>query len=387
MPGRLLFPAYTVSNCFLTANLMMRKPHRANARSDAASRKFRAGFTLVELLVVIAIIAVLIGLIMPAVQQAREAARRTQCQNNLKQLALGLHDFHDVHGAFPPARLMLPGPAPTSKAATVLGSDEPTWLVHLLPFIDQQAAAEQWDVYTPFGSHSAKARRHASPLFLCPSRRSSAEGVSPDHVIQLTFPCGCLGRKQTIPGGAVCDYGGNMGDPSPGAGGTRNDFYRGGKGTGVLIASEPDGRNVIFGSPEDRILDYFQPHLGLRPANIWHGWKNRIRMDDVSDGTSNTLLVGEMHVPAGQENKAPFNGPAYYGRLFTNFARIAGPGVPLAHGPDDVRAIEYSFGSNHPGGSQFALSDGSVRLISTSINSKILGRLANRADQLPVGVF
>ena len=143
----------------------------------------RYGFTLIELLVVIAIIGILVALIMPAVQQAREASRRTQCQNNLKQLALGLHDFLDVHGAFPPARLLLPGPAPSSKAATVIGSDEPTWLVHLLPFIDQQAASKQWDVYTPFGSHSAEARRHASPLFLCPSRRSSAEAISPDHVI------------------------------------------------------------------------------------------------------------------------------------------------------------------------------------------------------------
>ena len=156
-----------------------------SSRRDAAGD--RSGFTLIELLVVIAIIAILIALLLPAVQQAREAARATQCKNNLKQIALGLHGFHDTNGAFPPARLMLPTPIPDNETATLLGSDEPSWLVHLFPYLERENEFQMFDVYTPFGAHSQQARKTAIPTFLCPSRHSMANAVTKDTVVRITF--------------------------------------------------------------------------------------------------------------------------------------------------------------------------------------------------------
>ena len=104
----------------------------------------RSGFTLIELLVVIAIIAVLIAILLPAVQQARAAARRTQCQNNLKQIGLALHQFHDTYGAFPPARLVLDGVRTLSSNGTTSGVDEPSWLIHILPHLEQTALYQKW---------------------------------------------------------------------------------------------------------------------------------------------------------------------------------------------------------------------------------------------------
>ena len=147
----------------------------------------RRGFTLVELLVVIAIIAVLIALLLPAVQHAREAARTTQCKNNLKQIALGLHGFHDTNGAFPPARLMLPTPIPENDEATILGADEPSWLVHLFPYLERENEYQLFDVYTPFGAHSIAARSAAVSTFLCPSRHSMSNAVTRDSVVKNVF--------------------------------------------------------------------------------------------------------------------------------------------------------------------------------------------------------
>jgi len=172
---------------------------------------------LIELLVVIAIIGVLMSLLMPAVQQARAAARRTQCRNNLKQIALALHGFHDTERAFPPARLVLNEPVPENTSGTVLGADEPSWMVRILPYLEQNNLASLWDVDTPFGAHSPEARGTAVSTLLCPDRHSVSNAVTPDTVVTINFPCGCPGGSQQIPGGALTDYAGNMGDPSPGA--------------------------------------------------------------------------------------------------------------------------------------------------------------------------
>lgn len=325
----------------------------------------RDGFTLIELLVVIAVIGILVALTLPAVQQARSAARRMQCSNNLKQIALAAHSFHDTYGAFPPARLILDTPRTPNDTATRIAMDEPSWLVRLLPFMEQSALHERWDEYSVYGTHPASVRNQAIPVFLCPERHSPDSAVAPDKTIRITSPCGCPVGVQFSPGGAVVDYVANHGDLSPGALGRPTDFCWGGNGTGVIISSRPVGDQTAIG----------------------RNWLDKISMSDVSDGTSNSILIGEPHVPREKDLTTPFNGPAYYGRHLTNFSRIGGPGVPMAHNPGDPRAGLYSFGSSHAGVVQFAFADGSVRPVSTSLSSRILGLLTNRQDEQVVGEF
>ncbi len=323
-----------------------------------------SGFTLIELLVVIAIIAILIAILLPAVQQARAAARRIQCQNNLKQIGLALHQFHDAQGAFPPARLVQDGVRTLSNDGTTTGLDEPSWLIHILPYLEQSPLYSKWDLYKPFGVNSLTVRQTVVQTYLCPERHAGTSPVAPESTIDILMPCGCPGW-QYVPAGAVADYVGNHGDLSPGAFGQPTDFYWGGRGTGVIISSHPK----------------------VKGTNIVPGWEDKITISDIHDGTSNTVMVGEPFIPEGEMTKSPYNGPAYFGRHFQNFIRVGGSGVPLAHNPGDQRGNMYSFGSAHNGIVQFALADGSVRGISTSISSRVLGDLCNRSDGSSVGEF
>ena len=341
---------------------------RSPAHPAPIAMRLRGGFTIVELLVVIAIIGVLVALLLPAVQQARTTARRMQCTNNLKQIGLALHSFHETENAFPPAHLILNIPRTSSPTEILPGLDEPSWLIWILPYIGQRALAEQWDVFLPYGNQPNQIRDRALAVFLCPEIHSVESAVVGDQTISSTFrlPCGCpAGMTQVVPGGAVADYVANHGDLSPGAAGLPTDFYWGGQGTGVIVSSRPKVNN----------------------GQIERDWLDKVKIADVTDGTSNTLLVGEPHIPRSERNSTPYNGPAYFGRYLTNYARVGGPGVPLAHGPDDQRGTSYSFGSSHTGIIQFCMADGSVRSISTSISSRIIGNLANRHDGETEGQF
>jgi prepilin-type N-terminal cleavage/methylation domain-containing protein len=320
----------------------------------------RHGFTLIELLVVIAIVAVLIGLLLPAVQKVRAAAARGACANNLKQLTLAALHFHDTYDAFPPARVA-EAPDPMNPMLGNLGRGEhATWLVRVLPFVEQQAAYDRWDLTAPFGMNPKAAREFAPKTYYCPAR-GAENRITPLSVgTPFTLPCGCFFPGILVAGGASADYGGNHGDLSPGSSGLPTDFFWGGYGNGLIVTSRSTWVN-----------------------DAPRGWIDKVRLANALDGASNTVVVGEMHVPRGKLATTPENGPAYNGSQFYTSTRAGGPGVPIASGPDDdVFGMGlFAFGSWHEGGlCQFGFADGRVIGLRPSLSTTVLERILNRAD-------
>lgn len=323
----------------------------------------RSAFTLVELLVVIAIIGILVGLLLPGVQAAREAARSMQCKNNLHQIGLAVDLFHDANKAYPPARYQ---PRPGDAADMACGGSETTWLVRIMPFVEQSAAERKWDYSEAYGNHSESVRKATLPIYCCPSRRTVSDAVGEGLLagtttVWITLPCGCryplTSTGSTVAPGAVGDYGGNQGDLSPGSSGLPTDFNFGGNGTGTIISSRA---RCVGGKPMD--------------------WVDRIRHRDVTDGLSNTFISGEMHVLMGQLGKSPGDAFIFNGDNVFNLARIGGPTMPIVSDPRSEGNSLVSWGSWHPGVCNFAFADGSVRGIATTIDTDTLGRLCNRRD-------
>ena len=332
----------------------------------SAKHRSRGGFTLVELLVVMAIIAILIGLLLPAVQAARESARATDCMNRVRQLALATHMHHNALRYFPPARYEA---RPDSDPTDQCGLETPTWLARVMPYIEKGALAAKWDFSQQWHQHPIELRTAVPDIFLCPSRRAGTRPIGYRDLRSTTsggggrLPCGCpIGPRPSttvlvdVPG-ALSDYAGNHGDLTPGAVGAPTDFYFGGNGTGAIISVRPKCKDGLAIAPLDRI-----------------------RMASVFDGTSNTFLFGEKFVPYNGVAEFPEDSPAYDGDHLPASARLAGPGLRLAHSPTDVLADMFSFGSWHPAGVHFALVDGSTRLFDPHIDTHLLGALANRRD-------
>ncbi|MEO1526343.1 MAG: DUF1559 domain-containing protein [Planctomycetota bacterium] len=328
-------------------------------------RRRSGGFTLIELLVVLAIIGVLIGLLMPAVQSAREASRRTDCSNRVRQLALATHMHHDALGYFPPARYES---RPDADLVDRCGLETPTWLARVMPYIEQRELADSWDMSMAWHAHPGRVRMVVPDIFLCPSRRAGTQQTGFRELRTVvsggggTLPCGCplppRDKELDISvEGALCDYAGNHGDLTPGSVGEPTDFYFGGNGTGVIISVRPNCKDGEAISPMDRV-----------------------RMASVFDGTSNTFLFGEKFIPLAGLGVFPEDSPAYDGDHLPASCRLAGPGLRLASGPSDVIADMFSFGSWHPGGVHFAFVDGSVRFISPDMDTVVLGSMANRRD-------
>ncbi|MDY0167216.1 MAG: DUF1559 domain-containing protein [Thermoguttaceae bacterium] len=321
-------------------------------------------FTLIELLVVIAIIGVLVSLLLPAVQSAREAARRIQCSNMLKQLALASHNYHESVRCFPPGILLSQYDA---KSGQYRGNG---LFVFLLPYIEQGSLASQWDYGNPNSNFSggAGARSAQGPNLICPS-----EPAGENPLLYSTRLTGSSSDRYI----KVTSYVGN--------GGTRS--YH--PDSGFLQA---DG--VFFGAGPGS-----QPQPNQRP----------VRIADISDGTSNTFLFGERNRTdrnydtfAAQGWDWPFY---YYGNWcgtsasalahFTassyaplnytlpfSYEGRAGASPPAGSAADFKHYIDLrvcAFGSNHPGGAAFAMADGSVRFVSESIPLITLRALSTRA--------
>jgi prepilin-type N-terminal cleavage/methylation domain-containing protein len=294
------------------------------------------GFTLIELLVVIAVIAILIGLL-PAVQKSREAAARTKCQNNLKQIALACHLHENASGAFPPT-------CPTGETQS--------WAWLLLPNLEQQNLYTAWPRGTQiYDSRSAEALATPVAAYFCPSRR---EPESTPLSVAIEQPAShCFGPIKVGNSKITLSIPTAVGDYAAAVGTTGSDEVLKTNSNGVSVSVPPTGALVR--------------DAGLRTA-------------DFSDGLSHTLLIGEKHIPRGAELTNPFDCGLYDGHNTICSTRSAGPGFALARGPDDRRV---AFGGPHVGICQFAFADGSVKPVRSSIDEVTLGLLSHRADGLP----
>jgi prepilin-type N-terminal cleavage/methylation domain-containing protein/prepilin-type processing-associated H-X9-DG protein len=308
----------------------------------------RLGFTLIELLVVIAIIAILIGLLLPAVQKVREAAARASCQNNLKQLGLAVHNYHSSFGQLPPARV---------------GRDAyATWPILVAPYIEAQNLANLWDITKIYQQQpNPLARTTTVKVFFCPARRSPMTSPPAENGVDGEDGNGHLES-------ACGDYASCDGD-----GKDRNTA----DANGAMIAPLLLNPNVGDNNPY--------------PAQI-HSFASRTNFDSISDGLSNTLLIGEKHVRRGGLGLASNGDDAYYsGYGYTSAQRSAGwytdsSGVrqnkPLMK-PDDA-ASTIRFGSWHTGVCNFVFCDGSVRPLPVNIDIDVLRLLAVRNDGQPI---
>jgi prepilin-type N-terminal cleavage/methylation domain-containing protein len=312
----------------------------------------RSGFTLVELLVVIAIIGILVALLLPAVQSAREAARRMQCSNNIKQMALAMHSHHDAKGHFPHGTYNYLDDTGNTPAPYTGSQDRRCWLHDLLPYVEQQSLYDQFSTYMKTPGNSAlgfPGMMQVVRSTVCPS-----DGLSP--------------KMKTFWGGFGTDHQGFSGNVIACAG---NDYFNAG---GPPKSAEING--ICFAI-------------------------SRVNMGDISDGTSNTLLVSELILSpdvGSHDIRGRYYNPAHGGVLFST--RVTPNTLvpdrldwcsdnPIPRAPCVWTGTDMfvSARSHHMGGVNAGLGDGSVRFINNSIDAILYKALGSRNGGETFGAF
>ena len=341
-------------------------------QSNAKLRRGEAAFTLIELLVVIAIIAVLVALLLPAVQQAREAARRSQCKNNLKQLGLALHNYHEQFNILPEHRVtggccgwsslnLPPG----------LSYGNISWIAMLLPNLDQGPLYNLINFqdqtngpnYSVFGGGTGKfppagnllARITVLPTLMCPSN-PQAKILNNQSAFADSWGDGGLNAART-------DYVGNMGWTNAG----HRDCY--------LVPNGNYGGEAWSypGAPFDGLLT---------GANGVIGW-GCVGLKDITDGTSNTVMVMEDHhwTNGRQTPQSTFGDGAWMGPYSIHSMK-----APINfNAQGDFRCDQMS--SIHTGGAHCVMSDGSVRFLGESLDWTVRRAIATRGQGEVVGEF
>jgi prepilin-type N-terminal cleavage/methylation domain-containing protein/prepilin-type processing-associated H-X9-DG protein len=321
----------------ITHNRDNDKPESADAKGAAMIRK-RTAFSLIELLVVIAIIAVLIGLLLPAVQKVREAANRMACANNLKQIGLALHNYESAHGKLPPGWLgILPlFQIPVEEQPQFVGC-----LAFLLPYLEQQNIYNQLHVNFDLkqrGPHwwddpvNWKMAESRIPGFLCPS----------------TDPY--QSTKGTAVGGTCVHR-------------VEDDYIRG----QMLVIPPPTDAKLgrtnyvgVAGAAGHGTIPFWSRYEGIFTN------RSQTRLGDIADGTSNTLMYGEAKGGLGTkliyiEAGPPAESDTPDGLLHYSLSWMGVGSMRTCWGMDPVNPTHESFSSAHPGVVQFCFADGSVR--------------------------
>jgi prepilin-type N-terminal cleavage/methylation domain-containing protein len=303
--------------------------------SVAARTSRKPGFTLIELLVVIAIIALLMSLLVPAVQQVRAAAARTQCANNLKQIGLAAHSYHDAHRFLVPAWIGGNQQDPDGWA---------TWAVLLLPYLEQDTIYTQWKLQYPASKQTPAAYQAQLAVYHCPMR--------PDFVLsQGDF---------ATPGGGLSDYGACFGTDADGS-----------NSTGAIVPTADMANSLTTDSSGNQIV---------KP-----GWRGQVTFLTIRDGTSNTVMFGEKHVRPNSlrgknEDRSVFGGQNNSIRRMMGTDPSSGNQRPLSAPDNQSGALaNTTFGGPHPGICQFVLCDGSVRSLSLDTSLDVLTGLVTRS--------
>ena len=327
--------------------------------TEVVLRRQKRGFTLIELLVVIAIIAVLIALLLPAVQQAREAARRSQCKNNLKQLGLALHNYHDTYNTLPMGC--------TSNAPQGNNWGQ-SWWVGVLPYIDQ------------------------GPMYMGWNHNAANSGSGYDSAANMTLVAGKTIPVAKCPSSPLSQY-----DFSPHNGPNPGPCVAHYTGIAGATSDTVAGRNVGW-------------TCGLYSSGGVLFYNSRIRMADITDGTSNTIFVGEQSdwsIQTGTTNKVitisswphgMFMGSPGNDRSFNTTTLRWRPGYKQAEGGHNTHAcsttgvcgnsgVNNPIQSAHVGGVHVLMGDGTVRFISENINTTTWFNLGIRDDGQVLGEF
>jgi prepilin-type N-terminal cleavage/methylation domain-containing protein/prepilin-type processing-associated H-X9-DG protein len=323
----------------------------------------RRGFTLIELLVVIAIIAILIGLLLPAVQKIREAAARMQCANNLKQIGLALHNYHDANGSFPSGHKVLGG-VTTSSSWTPgsTGHYYANWAIQILPYVEQDNLYRQYNINLPNVDPANQAVRQTFvKVYTCPSDVNANQIIVPESTS------------------------GEVGSPTAASAGYATGSYRAMSGVSCTgfdqWAGFPNEVVTLMGRcPGNRGMMHGDGDGGLSPE----------RIGSITDGTSNTLVVGE------RTTRTHTRRTTFWAYSFNLYSCSGAFPQSAALLPDydacglvasDIAQCKYGWGSFHSGVINFVWGDGHVQPIQMSINMQVFVALATIANGEVIPAF